>query len=119
MAEDKKPSVGDAASDGGETPLSVQIASRGIRTADDAANFQSALLGDLMAERVTVKKTNAACNVVGKLLKVVELQQKYGGAGENRKPLHMADPDDAARLAAEQKKAKLRAELAELEAAGR
>jgi hypothetical protein len=38
----------------------------------------SALLTDTIAGRVQPQTANAACNISGKLLKVVELQYKYG-----------------------------------------
>lgn len=45
----------------------------------------SALIGDIVTGRVSAETGNAACNAGGKLLKVVEMQYKYGGrrAGEN------------------------------------
>ena len=38
----------------------------------------SNLMSDLLAERVTPRVGTAVCNAGGKLLKVVELQFKYG-----------------------------------------
>lgn len=38
----------------------------------------SALLTDTIAGRIEPQVANAACNISGKLLKVVELQYKYG-----------------------------------------
>lgn len=43
----------------------------------------SALMGDLIAGRVTPQVGNATCNVGGKLLKIVEMQHRYGTTGEN------------------------------------
>jgi hypothetical protein len=45
----------------------------------------SALMGDLIAGRVTPNVGNATCNAGGKLLKVVEMQYKYGTAGPGQK----------------------------------
>lgn len=119
MAKSTVAPMGDENAPEGPTPRSVQIASRGIRTADDAANFQSALLGDVMTGSVTEKRSNAACNAMGKLLKIVDMKHRYGGdSRENNKPLQLADPDDASRAGIEAKKAKLKAELAQLEASG-
>lgn len=43
----------------------------------------SALIGDLIEGRISPQTANAACNAGGKLLKVVEMQYKYGApAGE-------------------------------------
>lgn len=39
----------------------------------------SMLIGDIAAERINARTANAMCNAGGKLLKVVEMQHKYGG----------------------------------------
>jgi hypothetical protein len=47
----------------------------------------SALMSDIICGRVTPEVGNAACNAGGKLLKVVEMQYKYGeriGGGTER-----------------------------------
>jgi hypothetical protein len=61
-----------------EQPQSLTIANRGIRTGHDFANMMSALMSDLIAGRVTPSIGNATCNAGGKLLKVVEMQYRYG-----------------------------------------
>ena len=61
-----------------EQPRSLPLADRGIKTAEDFANVFSALVGDILAGRITASIGNAACNAGGKLLKVNEMQQKYG-----------------------------------------
>ena len=38
----------------------------------------SALMADVVEGRITPSVTHAACNAGGKLLKVVEMQHKYG-----------------------------------------
>lgn len=40
----------------------------------------SALLTDVLEGKITPNVANAACNAGGKLLKVVEMQYKYGSA---------------------------------------
>ena len=70
-----------------ETPRSLKIASKGVKTAGDFANLMSGLMSDLIEGRVTAQVGNATCNAGGKLLRVVELQYKYGtqpekGAGQ-------------------------------------
>lgn len=45
------------------------------------ARFMSALMTDLIEGRVSPGIGNAACNAGGKLLKVVELQHRYGAPG--------------------------------------
>ena len=42
------------------------------------AGFMSALMSDLISGKVAPNIGNAACNAGGKLLKVVEMQMKYG-----------------------------------------
>ncbi len=74
MATRKKNVVGTA----NTTPRSVTLADRGIHTGADFASVMSALLSDTIAGRVDPRISNAACNISGKLLKVVELQFKYG-----------------------------------------
>lgn len=67
-------------------PRSLEIASKGIKTGTDFANLMGALMSDLIEGRVTPNVGNATCNAGGKLLKVVEMQFKYGtqGAGQEK-----------------------------------
>lgn len=53
----------------------------------------SAMMGDLIAGRVTPQVGNAVCNVGGKLLKIVEMQHRYGttGGAQDTKTLQLAD----------------------------
>lgn len=60
-----------------EIPRSLQIADGGINTSLDFRNFMSAIMSDVISGRLTPNMTNAACNAGGKLLKMVELEQKY------------------------------------------
>lgn len=59
-------------------PHSLPISERGVRTGSDLAGLMSALMGDIIAGRITPSVGNAVCNASGKLLKVVEMQYKYG-----------------------------------------
>ena len=67
-------------------PRCLAIASKGITTGGDFAKFMSAMMSDIVESRITPQTGNAACNAGGKLLKVVEMQYKYGtqGKGNNR-----------------------------------
>ena len=67
-----------------QQPRSLAIASQGIKTGKDFANMMSALMSDIIEGRVTPSVGNAACNAGGKLLKVVEMQQKYGTQGKGQ-----------------------------------
>jgi len=40
-------------------------------------------MSDIIEGRVTPQIGNATCNAAGKLLKIVELQHKYGTTGKN------------------------------------
>lgn len=42
----------------------------------------SALIGDIATNRIGPREANAICNAGGKLLKVVEMQHKYGGKNQ-------------------------------------
>lgn len=66
-------------------PRSQVIAERGIKTDLDFADLMSALMSDVIAGTVTPGIANATCNAGGKLLRIVELRQKYGTkkGGEN------------------------------------
>lgn len=74
-------------------PRSLEIAERGIRTGAEFANLMSAMMSDIISSRITPAVGNAACNAGGKLLKVVEMQYKYGtqNGGSESRTLSLAD----------------------------
>lgn len=72
-----------------EEPRSLALAERGVKTGGDFANMMSALMSDIIADRITPSKANAACNAGRQLLKVVEMQHQYGGK-ENEHVLTLA-----------------------------
>lgn len=45
----------------------------------------SALMSDLVEGRVTPQVGNATCNAGGKLLKIVEMEYKFGTSGKDGK----------------------------------
>jgi hypothetical protein len=59
-------------------PRSLEIASEGIQTSGQFASLMSAIMSDVIEGRMTPGMANAAVNAGGKLLKIVELQLKYG-----------------------------------------
>jgi hypothetical protein len=63
---------------GTREPKSLTIADRGINTSRDFRNFMSAVMSDVIAGRLTPNMTNAACNAGGKMLKMIDLEYKYG-----------------------------------------
>lgn len=75
-------------------PASLAFADKGITTSRDFAGFMSALMSDLIVGRISPGVGNAACNAGGKLLKMVEMQHKYGkphsGSADGPKDLLLA-----------------------------
>lgn len=65
-------------------PRSLAISEKGIKTGSQFANLMSAMMGDIISGRVTPAVGNAACNAGGKLLKIVEMQYKYGTQNGNQ-----------------------------------
>lgn len=65
-------------SSGPGVPRSMDIASRGVNTGGQFAQLMSSLMSDLIEGRITPSVGNAVCNAGGKLLKVVEMQQRWG-----------------------------------------
>lgn len=60
------------------SPKSAGVAAGGVNTGTDFANLMSALMSDLIEGRITPNIGNATCKAAGQLLRVVELQMKYG-----------------------------------------
>ena len=73
-----------AAGDDRETPKSLAISECGIHTGADFARMMSELMSDIISGRITPSVGNAVCNAGGKLLKIVEMQYKYGTQGGNQ-----------------------------------
>ena len=75
---------------------SLAIARRGVRTGEDFANLMSALMSDVIEGGLTPDIANAVVNAGGKLLKVVEMQYRFGKQQEHREPsLVLASGDKA------------------------
>jgi hypothetical protein len=51
---------------------------RGIANCGQLAKGMSLLMADLLTERVSTSVANSVCNSAGKMLKAVEMQQRYG-----------------------------------------
>lgn len=67
-------------------PRALGVAEKGIKTGRDFASLMSALMTDLIEGSITPAIGNATCNAGGKLLKVVEMQYKYGSSATPGKP---------------------------------
>jgi len=63
-------------------PRCLKIAQKGVRTGSDFAEMMSALMSDIIEENITPQSANAVVNAGGKLLKVTEMQLKYGKVEE-------------------------------------
>jgi hypothetical protein len=91
MAEtgEKHTSKGKKSIETTDKPRSLVLAQKGVKTGHDFANLMSGLMSDLIEGKITPSVGNAACNAGGKLLKVVEMQYKYGtdGPGTSQKTL--------------------------------
>lgn len=70
---------------------SVQIARGGITTSLQFCNLMSALITDLLIGKVTPQVANAVANAGGKMLKIIELEHRYGTVenGSSRKMLKL------------------------------
>lgn len=69
-----------------------------LSTSRDFANFMSALMSDLVEGTISPNVGNATCNAGGKLLKIVEMEYKYGtkdDRGGQNKTLTLAIEDKA------------------------
>lgn len=64
-------------------PRCLAVAQGGIKTANQFAQFMSDLITDVIEGGLTPQVSNAAVNAGGKLLKVVEMQYKYGKTQPN------------------------------------
>jgi hypothetical protein len=58
-------------------PQSLEIAKRGIRTANDLAGLMGALIVDLIEGTVAPETSDAICEAAGNLLDAVEIQYDY------------------------------------------
>lgn len=79
----------EEASSGAKQSKSAQIARAGLSTSDDMKRLMATLIPDILDGEVSITAANATCNAAGKLIKVVELELKYGreGAPTKRKSL--------------------------------
>lgn len=71
-----------AASRSESEPRCVAIAERGIADINTYIDFMSALMTDIVTQRVTSAVGSATSSVGGKLLKAAEMRIKYGKKNE-------------------------------------
>lgn len=68
-------------------PRCLAIAEAGVKTGEDFANLMSALMSDVIDGRMAPNVANATCNAGGKLLKVIEMEHKYGRSQPTEAPV--------------------------------
>lgn len=73
---------GNAAKHPARAPRSLEYTAKGVRTGADFANLMSALMGDVIEGTIAPNTANAACNAGRQLLRVVEMQYRYGPASQ-------------------------------------
>ena len=59
-------------------PKCMAIAEAGIRNSQDTIRYLSALVADGSAGRVTTGLMHGTCNAIGKLLRVAEMEARFG-----------------------------------------
>ena len=90
MVESRKKDA-DGVTKNGPQALSTAIAAAGVHTGEEFASLMSALMSDVIAGDISPDVANSACNAGGKLLKIVEMQYKYGQSQQaSRAPLQLA-----------------------------
>ena len=65
----------------GEAAKCIAHFEKGITKCGELSQGMSLLMADLLTERVSTSVANAVCNSAGKMLKAVEMQQRYGRTG--------------------------------------
>ena len=76
-------------------PRSLEISAAGTATGAQFANLMSAVMADVIDGSLSTDVSNAVCNAGGKLLKVVEMQYKYGGQQKHQGPPDLSLTGDA------------------------
>jgi hypothetical protein len=84
-----------AADTNGKDSRALHLAKTPIRTGQQFADLMSGLMSDLIEGNIPPGVGNAVCNAGGKLLKVVEMQMKYGrqDADGNKHFVLVHDPE--------------------------
>lgn len=90
MARSSKVSRRNAAVVTAASARSRKVAQRGVNTSSEFKLAMSALMSDLVEGKVAPQVGNAVCNAGGKLLKVVEMEYKYGRNGDKGAPTRLA-----------------------------
>jgi hypothetical protein len=67
-------------------PRSLSITGRGVRSGEDFADLMSALMGDVIEGSISPNVANAACNAGRQLLRITEMQYRWGRPGNESRP---------------------------------
>lgn len=95
-------------------PRSQAIINQGLRTDKECAEYLTALMADMQNATVPVRVGNACLNGVGKLLKLVDMRQRYGDPEKSRTlQLVPESPEEVI----DHRRQELMRQLAELDAA--
>ena len=70
-------------------PRSVQVASKGFRTAGDGMSFCEAMIQDVLADSIPYQRANTALRAYGSLLRTADMQQRYGQEAADGKRLQL------------------------------
>ena len=74
-----------------EAPNCLAISERGIRTDRDFAQFMSAVMGDVIAGRLSTATATTATRAGVAMLKVIEMRHRYGSGDDGAKSLRLID----------------------------
>ena len=59
-------------------PASLTVARKGIKSSSDFCEFYAAMISDVVSGQMTPQQANAACNGGDKIIKMLDLERKYG-----------------------------------------
>ena len=62
----------------------LKIAASGVKNSREFIALFSALIADTLSHAVTPHEANACCNAGGKMIKMVELEERHGRQTKNR-----------------------------------
>jgi hypothetical protein len=72
---------------------SLTLAAKGVNSSKDFAALMGAIMSDVLSGSLPPDIANAACNAGGKLLKVIEMQHRYGKGGKDDRTLELVEKE--------------------------
>lgn len=73
-----------------DRPRCLETARKGVSTSCQFAKMMADLMSDVIEGRISPQVANATVNAGGKLLKVVEMQYKYGKSNDGAPPQELS-----------------------------